>query len=130
MDRDGVERVVASAEALGKAAPRDSSAHEPMYGDRLWGLCVLSDGSVLACDPSWRRILRIGADGAVSVWYTAPAPWSPVGVATRGEDVVILEAGFIPASRNLGPRVVLMTPDGSFRTLAEVAENEPSRPYR
>ncbi len=134
VDARGTVRVKASAEAIAKAAPTDASPasrqREALYGDALWGLCVLKDGAVLVCDASNRRVLRIAADGEISIWHTTPAPWSPVGVTTSGDDIAILEAGFEPPSRNLGPRVVLRKADGSSRVLGEVAEQEPSRPYR
>lgn len=130
MDSKGAVMVVASAESIARAASQNPAVHESMYEDRLWGLCVLKDGASLVCDPSNRRVLRVGADGVVSVWYTSSAPWSPVGITTRGEDVVILDAGFEHPSRNLGPRVVLRKSDGSIQTLFEVDEKEPSRPYR
>jgi hypothetical protein len=128
--------VLVDRAAIDRALPVDAERREPLYGDDLAGVCVLKDGSVLVCDPTNRRVVRVvraegaGSDAAVSVFRRSAGVWAPVGVTVRGEEVLVLEAGFEPPARNRGPRVVVRSGDGSERVLAEVAEAEPSRPYR
>lgn len=130
IDAEGKARVVVDKDAIARAAPADVGTAEQLYGGHLWGLCGQNDGTILVCDPTNRRVLRIGPDATISVLHTSTPPWAPVGITSRGDDVLMLEAGFEPPSRNLGPRVVLKPPSGAVRVLAEVPEQEPSKPYR
>lgn len=130
IDASGAARPLATAEAIARVGAAANDVREPLYAGALWGLCVADDGSVLVCDPSNRRVLRVTRGGEVSVWRESVKPWAPVGVTTRRGAVLVMEAGFEEPARNLGPRVVERAPGGDERVLAEVPEHEPSRPYR
>lgn len=130
VDAAGAVRVLVDRAAIDRALPPDAERREPLYGDELAGVCVLKDGSVLVCDPTNRRVVKVSREGGVSLVRRSDGVWAPVGVTVRGEEVLVLEAGFAAPARNVGPRVVARAGDGTERVLCEVPEREPSRPYR
>lgn len=127
--RNGESTVLADRKRIDDACPQNGN-RESLFGERVQGVCLLPQGDVLICDPTHRRVVRVEAKGPIRVFATSARPWSPVGVAAHADDVYVLEAGFEPPSRNLGPRVVKVAADGTQTILAEVPEREPIRPYR
>jgi hypothetical protein len=52
----------------------------------------------------------------------AEKPWSPTGVALKGDMLFVIEHGFTPPATSLGPRVRKLSPDGTAVVLATVAD--------
>jgi hypothetical protein len=89
----------------------------------LRGLAVDSRGTVYAAATSCRSVLKITADGRVTVLLRAQAPWSPTGVAVADGTVYILEHSNPLAEGGPGvPRVRKVASDGVTTTLATVEE--------
>jgi sugar lactone lactonase YvrE len=77
----------------------------------LRGLAVDGRGTVYAAATGCRCVVRITADGKVETVLKAERPWSPTGVALRGESLYVLEypnangaihADWVPRVRKLG----------------------------
>jgi hypothetical protein len=95
----------------------------------LRGLAVDPHGTVYAAAPGCRCVVRVTPDGQVEVVLKAERPWSPTGVAVRGEDVYVLEY----SNPNKGdhdawlPRVRKLGRDGKVATLAVVTKKDRER---
>jgi hypothetical protein len=88
----------------------------------LRGLAVDPRGVVYAAATGCRCVAKITPDGQVSTVLKTERPWSPTGVAVRGEDVYVLEYTN-PNSverRDWQPRVRKLGHDGRVTTLATV----------
>lgn len=84
------------------------------------GLAVDSHGTVYAAATGCRAVVKITSAGQVSVVLRAETPWSPTGIAVRGEEVYVLEYQHpnSPRREEWIPRVRKFGRDGSIRTLA------------
>ena len=102
-------------QAEGTAADNRAAA----TSTRILGLTVDDRGDVLAADHDGRRVIRITPRGEVSTLARAEQPWTPTGVAMRGNDIFILEAKNPP----LTARVRKLSPDGRLTLLATAGEN-------
>jgi sugar lactone lactonase YvrE len=88
----------------------------------LRGLAVDARGTVYAAATGCRCVLKITPDGHVETAIKAQAPWSPTGVALRGDDLFILEYNVInDAAHKYVPRVRRLGHDGKVATLATFA---------
>jgi hypothetical protein len=58
----------------------------------LMGLWPDPDGSVFVANPGGRRLLKIAADGGVTVFCRSPLPYHPVGVTATPDAVYVLES--------------------------------------
>jgi sugar lactone lactonase YvrE len=97
----------------------------------LRGLDVDSRGTVYAAATGCRRVVKITPDGKVGVVLKSERPWSPTGVAVRGEDVYVLEYTNANGGPDEGwwPRVRKLGRDGKVTTLVTVPrEGGPGRP--
>jgi sugar lactone lactonase YvrE len=103
--------------------PRDTPEDHKPY---LRGLAVDSRGNAYAAATGSRCVVKVTPDGKVAVVLKSEGPWSPTGVAVRGEDVYVLEYtnpnkddhdGWLPRVRKLGR-------DGKVTTLATVTREE------
>ena len=57
----------------------------------LRGLAVDARGTVYAAATGCRRVVKITADGKVETILKAERPWSPTGIAVRGDAIYVLE---------------------------------------
>ena len=99
----------------------------------LRGLDVDSHGTVYAAGTGCRGVVKITAAGKVNTVLKAERPWSPTGVAVRGDDIYVLEftnanghftEGWLPRVRKLGR-------DGKVTTLATISkEQQNAQPNR
>jgi SMP-30/gluconolaconase/LRE-like protein len=88
----------------------------------LRGLAVDGRGTVYAAATGCRCVIRITPDGHVETALKAQAPWSPTGVALRGDDLFILEYNVIDdVAHKYVPRVRRRGHDGRIATLATFA---------
>ena len=91
----------------------------------LRGLAVDPRGVVYAAATGCRCVARITPEGRVSTVLKAERPWSPTGVAARGEDVYVLEYTNQNSAepRDWLPRVRKLGRDGRVTTLATVSRD-------
>jgi streptogramin lyase len=87
----------------------------------LWGVaCDETASFVYVTDWDARTVHKVQEDGTFTTFARSPAPWSPTGVAVRGERVYVLEHG-LEGDQNLGPRVrVINAAGGDGRVIATV----------
>ncbi len=105
----------------GDVSPKNQQ--NPETYSRLFGLTVDGQNNVFVADYGNRRVLKITSGGAVSTAATAEQPWSPTGVASKDDNLYILEFGFTPPS-TYTPRVRKLSPDGRVSMLASVGETK------
>ncbi len=103
----------------------DPADHNPANASSpfLRGLAVDSHGDVYAAATSCHRVVKITPDGQVSSILKSERPWTPTGVAVRGEEVYVLEYtnGNGPATEGWRPRIRKRARDGTWKTLVSVA---------
>jgi hypothetical protein len=92
-------------------------------GPFLRGLAVDSRGVVYAAATGCRCVVKITPEGQVSTVLKAERPWSPTGVAARGEDVYVLEYTDPNSAerRDWLPRIRKLGGDGRVTILATVS---------
>jgi len=127
IDARGAIATVASAVAVPDC---DAMPNVPAdFGPYLRGLAVAADGAVFVTANGCRAVLRIDPAGAVTVVLRAEAPWSPTAVAVHDDDVYVLEYTHTvddpPDRRVWVPRVRMVAPDGSVKTLVAVTRSSP-----
>lgn len=87
----------------------------------LMGVAVTASKTAYVADFRNRRVLKISANGAVSVVITEQPPWSPTGVAvSKDGELFVLEFGFRPPGTWIKPRVRKISPNGQNSTIATV----------
>jgi hypothetical protein len=89
----------------------------------LRGLAVDSRGNVYVAATSCHRVLKITPDGQVTSILKAERPWSPTGIATSGEDILVLDYTNAngPATEGWYPRVRILARDGTSKTLVTIS---------
>jgi sugar lactone lactonase YvrE len=114
-------------EELPRGTPREHASF-------LRGLAVDARGTVFAAATGCRAVVKISADGNVSVVMRAEAPWSPTGVAVHGNDVYVLEYEHPSSPQKVDwvPRVRKLASDGKVTTLVTLptAQSRPVAPER
>jgi hypothetical protein len=122
IEADAVRRVtlegVVTTLARGFRGPKDAD----LPTQRLWGLTVDSTGAVFVADNGNRRVIKVTGDGKVSTVLRAEKPWSPAGVALKGDTLFVLEHGFTSPATNLGPRARKLSADGTVAVLTTVTD--------
>jgi WD40 repeat protein len=95
----------------------------------LRGLAVDSRGTVYAAATACHRVVKITPDGKVETILKAERPWSPTGVAVRGEDIYVLEYTNATKGHDQGwlPRVRKLGRDGTVTTLATISPKDQRR---
>lgn len=91
----------------------------PSVSNRLYGLAVDKNENVYVAYHGDRCVLKLSPEGR-NVIYQSEKPWSPVGVALLGKDLVIKESGLEPESSMKGPRIQILKKDGTIDTLVKV----------
>jgi formylglycine-generating enzyme required for sulfatase activity len=94
----------------------------PRLGPFLRGLDVALDGSVYVAANGCCALLKITPQGQVTPVLRSISPWSPTGVAVRGEEVLVLEYLHTPSGdrRDWTPRVRKLSRDGTVAVVAAV----------
>ena len=109
----------------GEIVAPDCDKHPPNITDApsLRGLAVDARGAVYAAATGCRCVIRIAPGGAVTTVLKAEAPWSPSGVALRGDDLYVLE--HVNANSEVHedwpPRVRRVGRDGKVTTLVDLS---------
>ena len=104
------------------ARKRDDPPHKNFGDTGLYGIAVHKDGTVYVAYHGNRRVLKVSPQGEAREIYHAKSPWSPTGVALSGDDLYILESGFVEGKGHIGPRVRKMTAEGKVTTLVVVPD--------
>ena len=102
---------------------------------RTMGMTVDSTGNVYVANYWKRSVIKVTPGGEVSTLATSRWPWVPVGVASSGGDIYVLERMGNPyglsslievstlADRLSSPRVRKISADGTIASLVEVKGN-------
>jgi hypothetical protein len=94
----------------------------------LRGLDVTGDGTVYAAATGCRCVVKVARGGKVETVLKAEKPWTPTGVAVRGQDVFVLEyAHHDGKPEGWAPRVRRLAADGKAAILADLSRGEPKR---
>ncbi|HXR38954.1 MAG TPA: hypothetical protein VN776_07670 [Terracidiphilus sp.] len=106
--RDGsIGRVVHPATV--QDCDHDPADHNPANASSplLRGLAVDSRGKLYVAATSCHRVIEIAPDGQVTSVLASERPWSPTGVAIRGDEIYVLEYTNAngPATEGWYPRV-------------------------
>jgi sugar lactone lactonase YvrE len=103
---------------------RDPADHNPANASSplLRGLGIDSGGNAYVAATSCHRVVKITPDGQITSILKSERPWSPTGVAVRGEDIYVLEYTNAngPAKEGWYPRVRKRAMDGTWVTLVTV----------
>ena len=93
---------------------------------RLYGLDVDKENNVLAADFANNRLLKISSDGKISTFLKSEKDWSPIGVATFGDEVYVLEVRPYTASIHTGNRVLKISSTGKSTVIANLENRNKS----
>lgn len=102
----------------------DPADHNPANASSsfLRGLDVDSHGNAYVAATSCHRVVKITPGGQITSILKSERPWSPTGVAVRGEDIYVLEytnaSG--PATEGWRPRVRKLARDKAVTTLVTI----------
>ncbi len=89
---------------------------------QLFGLDVGEQNNVFAADFANSRLLKISSDGKVSTFFNSEKDWSPIGVATFGDEVYVLEVRPYTASIHTGNRVLKISSTGKSTVIANLED--------
>jgi hypothetical protein len=90
----------------------------------LWGLAADDAGLLYVADHEARVVYKLSKN-ASNTWtpmaiFTSQAPWFPTGVYAKDGAIYVLEHGLEGGDHNLGPRVSIISGDGTARVLATI----------
>jgi hypothetical protein len=100
--------------------------NNPEPFSRLYGLDVDKENNVLAADFANNRLLKISSDGKISTFLKSEKDWSPIGVATFGDEVYVLEVRPYTASIHTGNRVLKISSTGKSTVIANLENRNKS----
>jgi hypothetical protein len=86
----------------------------------LRGLDVTEDGTVYAAVTGCRCVVKITSEGKVETVLKSEQPWSPTGVALRGNDLFVLKYTNVDKPAGWKPRIRKISPDGRASILASL----------
>ena len=84
-----------------------------------WGLAVDDRGTIYAAVPALGKTVRIEPDGHLTVIAGSEDGWRGIGVAVCGNAVFLLESKTTERD-NYGPRVRLISADGSSKLIGQI----------
>ena len=93
----------------------------------LRGIDVTEDGTLYAAVNGCRCVVKITTEGKVETVLKAEKPWSPTGVAVRGQDVFVLEYTNPDKESDWVPRVRKLDSDGNVVVLADLTHDQNKR---
>lgn len=100
--------------------------NNPEPFSRLYGLDVDKENNVVAADFANNRLLKISSDGKISTFLKSEKDWSPIGVATFGDEVYVLEVRPYTASIHTGNRVLKISSTGKSTVIANLENRNKS----
>lgn len=120
IDESGNVKTIYSKETTVENQKSEEAASSSSAAPQLFGLDVDRRNNVFAADFANRRLLKINSDGAVSAFYTSEKDWSPLGAATFGDEVYVLEGRPLAASTHTGNRVLKISSSGEAAVIANL----------
>lgn len=93
----------------------------------LRGLDVTEGETVYAAVTGCRCVIKISKEGKVETVLRTEKPWTPTGVAVRGEEVFVLEYTHDGKPEDWVPRVRKLGRDGKVAILADLTRDEQKR---
>jgi hypothetical protein len=90
----------------------------------LRGLDVTDEGTVYVVVSGCRCVAKITPEGKVETVLKSEPPWTPTGVAVRGNEVFVLEYSNSEMAKGWAPRVRKLGHDGKVVILATAAPDE------
>ncbi len=118
IDKKGVTRTIAKGLLDEPPADPPQKVGPPTTINRLYGLAISDDGQFFIAYHSGRKVLRVSSDGKRETIYEAARPWTPVGVAVRDGQCIVLEAN--DDLRASGPRLRVIEHGKPARTLVTI----------
>jgi hypothetical protein len=100
--------------------------NNPEPFSRLYGLDVDKENNVVAADFANNRLLKISSDGKISTFLKSEKDWSPIGVATFGDEVYVLEVRPYTASIHTGNRVLKISSTGKSTVITNLENRNKS----
>jgi len=108
----------------------DPADHNPANASSplLRGLGIDSRGNAFMAATSCHRVVEVTPDGHITSILKSERPWSPTGVAVRGEEIYVLEYTNANGPSNEGwyPRVRKRAKNGTWTTLVTVPPHNSS----
>lgn len=101
---------------LGEARKQDGQKLED--SSQFFGLDVDGQNNVFAADFGKNRLMKITPDNKISTVFTSEKEWTPLGVATTGDEIYLLEGRAHSAQRRTGNRVLKISADGKSTIVA------------
>jgi hypothetical protein len=106
----------------------DAFGQEPaspfFHAPYIRGLDVTEEETVYAAVTGRRCVVRISKEGQVETVLRSEKPWSPTGVAVRGNDIFILEYTNTDQGKDWLPRVRKIGADSRVSILADLTRDE------
>jgi hypothetical protein len=124
MDSDTVRRI----DKNGKVSTifRPQTQQNPKNIDsssrKLFGLAVDPQNNVFVADFGNKQLLRINSQAQVSTVLNSETDWSPLGVATFGDEVYVLEGRPLSSSKHTGNRVLKISSDNKSTVIGNLED--------
>ncbi|MBA2605668.1 MAG: hypothetical protein H0U96_02225 [Acidobacteria bacterium] len=124
MDSDTVRRI----DKNGKVSTifRPQTQQNPKNIDsssrKLYGLAVDPQNNVFVADFGNKQLLRINSQAQVSTVLNSETDWSPLGVATFGDEVYVLEGRPLSSSKHTGNRVLKISSDNKSTVIGNLED--------
>jgi sugar lactone lactonase YvrE len=112
-----VKQPVAAPDCDLDLPPNMLPAHQPF----LTGLTVSPSGVIYLAATGCRAVVRLDPNGRITTVLKAESPWSPTGVALKGEDLYVVEwTNPHNEQHDYRPRVRIVGRDGKVKLLGSV----------
>ncbi len=89
---------------------------------KLFGLAVDRQNNVFVADFGNRQLLKINSKAEVSTLLNSETDWSPLGVATLGDEVYVLEGRPLSSSKHTGNRVLKISSDNKSTVIGNMED--------
>ena len=123
MKLDGTFRIVKQPVAV-PDCDRDVPLNTPRAQEPLLtGITVSPRGVIYLAATGCRSVLRLDPDGQITTVLKAEPPWSPTGVALKGEDLYVVEwTNPHNEQHEYRPRVRIVGRNGNMTLLGIIGE--------
>lgn len=98
----------------------DQALFEEKHLHIFYAIYIDGAGVPYICDNFSRSVRKLSHDSAPETLFQSDKHWNPLGIAFRGKEMLVLEAGY--HKRNIGPRLVSVNPQKGTRVLVDVEQ--------